>query len=90
MEQMTRYADAIRSSSLSELRTDTDLGGKLQMIKNDTLTISYAPFDYVNLHARVVLVGITPGRQQARNALLAAWPHLVAGADLRTASKAAK
>jgi hypothetical protein len=29
----------------------------------------YAPFDYVNLSAKIAIVGLTPGDQQARNAL---------------------
>jgi hypothetical protein len=36
----------------------------------------YAPFDHVNPQARVVLVGITPGLQQASNALRALQQEL--------------
>lgn len=31
--------------------------------------VAYAPFDFVNVKARIVIVGITPGRQQMGNAL---------------------
>ncbi len=41
--------------------------------------ISYAPFDYVNLNAKVVIVGITPGEKQAINALNALRRALKSG-----------
>jgi hypothetical protein len=34
--------------------------------------VAYAPFDHVNLSAKVVLIGITPGREQMKAALEAA------------------
>jgi hypothetical protein len=43
----------------------------LSIDSGNGLQISYAPFDYVNLNAKVVIVGITPGEQQAINALKA-------------------
>lgn len=39
----------------------------------------YAPFEHVNRNARIVLVGITPGKQQAGNALDALQSGLRAG-----------
>lgn len=39
------------------------------MAKDGPLAVYYAPFEWVNPHARVVLVGITPGKTQAANAL---------------------
>lgn len=39
-------------------------------IRDRRIDIAYAPFDHVNLAAKVVVVGLTPGRQQMRNALL--------------------
>jgi len=43
------------------------------MIAHDgEITVTYAPLEYVNEQARIVLVGITPRRQQAVNALLEA------------------
>lgn len=41
----------------------------LLMAKDGPLAVYYAPFEWVNPHARVVLVGITPGKTQAANAL---------------------
>lgn len=43
------------------------------------IEVAYAPFDHVNCNADIVIVGITPGRQQMRNALLEAHRILKAG-----------
>ena len=43
------------------------------------LAIYYAPFDYLNPHARIVLVGITPGFRQMEIALRATRDALLAG-----------
>lgn len=49
-------------------------GGKL-------LEIAYAPFDHVNPGASVVIVGITPGRQQMEAAILEARRAMAEGLD---------
>lgn len=50
----------------------------------------YAPFDYVNSNARIVIVGLTPGKQQAANALRAAKQAILSGASSAEAAKKAK
>ncbi|WP_321528559.1 hypothetical protein [Sedimenticola selenatireducens] len=52
---------------------------KLKISESGRLSIFYAPFDSVNTKARVVLVGITPGLQQAVNALNAAKQEIDRG-----------
>lgn len=39
------------------------------MAQDGAVSVYYAPFEWVNPQARVVLVGITPGKTQAANAL---------------------
>jgi hypothetical protein len=39
------------------------------MSKEGAISVYYAPFEWVNPQAKVVLVGITPGKTQAANAL---------------------
>ncbi|KQP08303.1 uracil-DNA glycosylase family protein [Methylobacterium sp. Leaf93] len=51
------------------------------------LEVAYAPFDHVNPGADVVIVGLTPGRQQMGNALIAARRSLQNG---RTEAEAAE
>ncbi|MPR06296.1 hypothetical protein [Microvirga tunisiensis] len=87
---LPRFAEIIAAASQTEIQSDPSLGGHLVLDRQDPFCVTYAPFDYVNSRARVVLVGLTPGRQQAVNALLEARRQLVAGHDIDAASKAAK
>lgn len=52
---------------------DTDLADSngLTIARDHRVAIQWAPFDYTPPEARLVIVGITPGRQQANNALQA-------------------
>jgi hypothetical protein len=84
------YRAAIISASEAEIRADVTLANKLLIAGEGRLTVSYAPFDHVVPSARVVLVGITPGAQQAANALIAARSAVNAGLSDAEALKAAK
>ncbi|EAQ96117.1 hypothetical protein [Congregibacter litoralis] len=50
----------------------------------------YAPFEHINHSAKLVICGITPGKQQAELALLEASKHLKQGMSDEEACKAAK
>lgn len=69
------------------------LSSDLLLASDGALSVYYAPFDYVNPAAKVVVLGITPGQTQAVNALAAARTALAQGqADqdvLRLAKRAA-
>lgn len=54
------------------------------------LSVFYAPFDHLNEDAKIVLVGITPGRVQAIEALTRARELLRRGASYAEASAQAK
>lgn len=54
------------------------------------LRVQYAPFDHVNRDAKIVIVGMTPGLFQARQALLAARDALRDGKSNLEAARAAK
>lgn len=47
--------------------------------QSGALSCHYAPFDHINRTARIVLLGMTPGTQQARNALSELRNRLIAG-----------
>jgi hypothetical protein len=87
---LSRFADIIGSASENDLIADPTLGGRLILAQDGRFTVAFAPFDHVNTSARVVIVGITPGRRQASDALVAARRLLLSGDDLAAASKAAK
>lgn len=90
MDLANRYADLICRASPAEIAADCTLGGSLVLERDRDIAITYAPFDYINRNARVVLVGITPGRQQATMALLELRRQLLAGNDIKTALERAK
>lgn len=85
-----RFRSAIGSASDEAIRADITLGGRLLLGQEGRLTVSYAPFEHVVPTARVVIVGITPGVQQAANALAEVRGQILAGADDASALAAAK
>jgi hypothetical protein len=66
------------------------LPAELLLSSEGSLQTFYAPFDYVNTEARIVLCGITPGLQQASRALDEARKQLRQGASVDQARQAAK
>ncbi|WP_161539461.1 hypothetical protein [Hyphobacterium indicum] len=62
----------------------------LLMSEDGSLTVEWAPFDHIEKEAKLVIVGLTPGRQQADNALKSCFEHLQLGASISTSLKAAK
>lgn len=64
--------------------------GRLLMDSDEDVSIYYAPFEYINPAARIVLVGITPGPTQMVNAVLEARRQLLKGATAVEAIEAAK
>lgn len=71
-------------------RQGEPLPSSLLLQEQGDLSVYYAPFDYVNSAARVILVGITPGLQQAVNALNAARDALRQGLPAGEAARIAK
>lgn len=87
------FADQIRDLSdkaVGDPRTHKPLLLHRSAVKGRTVEMIYAPFDYLNRAARIVIVGLTPGLQQARNALAAARTALRNGEGTDAASKEAK
>jgi hypothetical protein len=87
---LERFSSLLTSSSESEIRADVTLGSRLLLAESGDLSISYAPFEHIQHGAKVVIVGITPGEQQARNALLEARRQLLSNTDVATALAKAK
>jgi hypothetical protein len=78
----------------SELRAEIARPQRLLIESADfrgkRLDVAFAPFDYVNPAAQIVIVGLTPGRQQMANALLAASRSLKNGNSEAEAMREAK
>lgn len=87
---LPRFERILVAASEADIRSDPTLSGRLVLESAGRLQVSYAPFDHMNLNARIVLVGITPGRQQAINALVEASRRLKGGASVEEADRAAK
>ena len=81
-----QYRDTILTLPASASGPDE----RLLMDRQGSLSIYYAPFEYVNPQARVVVVGITPGLVQMLNALAEAQRQLRKGIDDETALRLAK
>jgi len=59
---MPKYLNQIKI--LKEINKSTITSNKFLVKKEDNIEVYYAPFDYVNSEAKIMIVGITPGLQQ--------------------------
>lgn len=85
-----KHSGVIRNLSASAFNEGSVLNDSLLLERDGPLSVYYAPFEYTNPEARVVVVGITPGKTQMINALKEAQRQLIAGADSNTSLRAAK
>ena len=93
-ELFSEFKHILRDISEADLLAEIARPQKLVIASDHSgaraLDVAYAPFDHVNLNAGIVIVGLTPGRQQMRNALLEARRCLKAGFSDEAAKSAAK
>jgi hypothetical protein len=82
---LTRFAAIVRTAG-----SDALAGDALTLAREGKLCVPFAPFDHTTSTARLVLVGITPGRAQATNALRAFADALRAGKPVEAALRHAK
>ena len=59
---MSKFLKQIRS--LKKINKSTIINKSFLIKKYNNIKIYYAPFDFINLKAKIVIVGITPGLQQ--------------------------
>jgi len=86
-----RFLETAGQASLeSELESPSKLLIAADTHRGKRIEIAYAPFDFINRNARIVIVGITPGRQQMRNAIQECRRQLRAGCATAAALEAAK
>ena len=86
----SQYLDAIRATDLNKIQSATDIPPSFLISEDAKLSSYYIPFDYVNTKAKLVLVGITPGLTQWKNAIAEMQRQLQKGAPLDVALKEAK
>ena len=87
---ISHFAPIIRNLNSAELQGNQSLNDKLRIVQDGKIEVCYAPFEYVNPKARIVIVGITPGRTQMLNALREYRRQLDSGADNQSALRGAK
>jgi hypothetical protein len=81
---LPRYRDAIArypAAAGTVAHKPAALPDDLLIRRDGPLSIYYAPFEYANPNAKVVLLGITPGLTQADNALRIARAEIEAGSS---------
>lgn len=83
-----KYIEIIKNQSFSLNQDKLPL--ELLIEEAGELSVYYAPFDYVNTEAKIVICGITPGFQQAILSLDEASKQLRQGATVEAAKLAAK
>jgi hypothetical protein len=88
--RFTHFASTIETLDLDRISKPADIPASFRLGQDGPLTSHYIPFDYVNPSARLVLVGITPGFTQWKNAMREAQRQLAAGASADAAHVAAK
>ncbi len=59
---MSKYLKQIKS--FKKITKSNAISSKFLITKKDNIKIYYAPFDYINSKAKIMIVGITPGLQQ--------------------------
>ncbi len=88
--QFLGYADLIAATDLEQVVKAADIPDGFLLARAGRVEARYIPFDYVNPAARVVVVGISPGFVQWKNAVRAAQQGLRAGLPLPELLRAAK
>jgi len=83
------YAEIIKATSINDFKSNS-IPNDLLICTEGKYQTFYAPFDYINVDAKVVIVGITPGLQQASNALIKAREVLLETGSIEEAKKQAK
>lgn len=95
--RLEHFAPAILEASESEIEAAI-YSGSQSRLRDEVLSLGregdysafYAPFDWVAEGANVVLVGVTPGQQQAVSALKVLRRALLAGKSIDEAARLAK
>lgn len=84
------FAPIIKGLTSAELSNAASLRATLRVAVDGEVEVCYAPLEFVNANAKVVIIGITPGQTQMINAVAEYRRQLIAGADYQHALRAAK
>lgn len=87
---LTHFRELILTTDPDAIPSPAAIPPGFLLARSGRVGVHYIPFDYVNPAARVVLVGITPGFAQWKNAVREARKRLLAGEPDEDALRAAK
>ncbi|WP_137175068.1 hypothetical protein [Massilia sp. HP4] len=85
-----RHADAIRRLDLAAVATAGDIPESFLLARDGRYSSHYIPFEAVNRQARVVVVGISPGFVQWKNAMREAQRQMALRASREEILRAAR
>jgi len=85
-----RFAPAIRALDLASIAAPADIPAHFELARAGRFSSVYLPFESVNAGARVVVVGISPGFVQWKNAMREAQRQMAAGAARDAILRAAR
>jgi hypothetical protein len=88
--QFSHYAGLIAATDFTQVANAAGIPAPFLLARTGRIEAHYIPFDYVNAGARVVVVGISPGFVQWKNAMRAAQQGLREGLPLPELLRAAK
>ena len=89
MPEYQKFLPAVKNFSASRYASGA-VDRELEMANSGRISIEYAPFDHIQRNAQLVIVGLTPGRTQAANALAEMKKCLLSGRTVEDALKNAK
>jgi hypothetical protein len=87
---MQEFGPVLRQLRSAEPLRSRTARRKLTMLRSGSIEVLYAPIHYVNETARILIVGISPGENQASIAITECSKQLREGASYEEACRAAK
>lgn len=85
-----RYREAIRALDLARVGAPAEIPDAFLLAREGRYSSHYIPFESVNPAARVVVVGISPGFAQWKNAMREAQRQMAAGSSSEETLRAAR
>lgn len=85
-----RYLEAIRTLDLARVGSPSEIPESFLLAREGRYSSYYIPFESVNSAARVVVVGISPGFVQWKNAMRETQRQMTAGATVEASLRAAR
>lgn len=86
----SQFVCAVKNVDLAAVDRHSLIPQEFMLDSEGSLDVRYIPFETVNQDARIVLVGLTPGFTQWRNAVAEAQTQLLRDSDIELALLAAK